>query len=55
MIAQSLMRIVSMSRMIGQKYPAALEGVRMVNDGVQKIQQAIVGQQPPSEPAAPPV
>lgn len=54
-ISQSLMRIVSMARMIGQKYPSALEGVRMVNDGVQRIQQAITSQQPPTEPSAPPV
>lgn len=47
--------IVQNTRAIAQQVPAAGPIVRQINDLVQQLQRTIVANQPPSEPAAPPV
>jgi hypothetical protein len=47
--------IVSATRRLGVKYPAALEEVRSINNAVARLQQKILKSHPAPEPMAPPV
>ncbi len=47
--------IIANSRRIGQKFPAAADNMRNIQNEVQRAQQKIVQSNPAPEPMAPPV
>jgi len=54
-LMEKIRAIVSIARQIAQDVPGAFDEVRQINDAVGRLQQKVIQQQGPAEPAAPPV
>lgn len=54
-LMEKIRAIVSIARQIAQEVPGSFNEVRQINEAVGQLQQKVIQQQGPAEPAAPPV
>lgn len=54
-VLMNVRELIRNARMIGMRYPAAMQEVREITNAVMRLQQKIVQSQPAPEPMSPPV